>query len=127
MATVSFVDSSRDHSGGWWQLVVIASAGLLGGMSYVASTNRYVAMFGSEMAGAYDCDGPTSVLIFLVPAAVLAIIGIVLSGRALRRGLDLTRVVTTVAAVVVATAVLARVPSVIAEYQKNLAVDSPCR
>jgi glucan phosphoethanolaminetransferase (alkaline phosphatase superfamily) len=107
--------------------VVIAMAALLALVSYFISVNEYVSVFGSEMAGAYDCDGPAVVLTFAVAGIVLGLLGILLSGRALRRSrTPAVRIALGVAMIVVVVAT-ARIAPTIGEVKRNAAPDSPCR
>ena len=107
--------------------IVIAIAALLALVSYFPSVNEYVSVFGSEMAGAYDCDGPAVVLTFAVAGLALGLFGIVLSGRALRRSrTPAARIALGVAMIVVVVAT-ARIAPAAGEAIRNAAPDSPCR
>lgn len=108
-----------------WVLAVLA--GLWCALSYFASVNRYVAMFGSEMSGAYDCDGPFSAAIFLVPALLLSIIAVIVTARGLRRRRTRLTLGAFLLSGFVLVAAVVRLPVILAEHRKNIAIGSPCR
>ena len=111
----------------WGYGIVVAVAALFATLSWLATVNEYTAVFGAEMAGAYDCDGPLFVFIFLVPAVVLALIGIGLSVRALRRRRTIAAGVALGVALLVVAAVIVRLAPAMAEARRNAAPGSPCR
>ena len=106
--------------------LAVAIALLSGAASYLLSINEYVATFGDQMSGAYDCDGPVSVLIFLIPAVILAILGIVLSLRAWRRNPTWIVRVAVIVGFIVLVVELVRLPPTISQLRKNTGTHSPC-
>jgi hypothetical protein len=105
----------------------VAFAVLLAAFSFLASVNEYAAVFGQEMSGAYDCDGPRQVLIFSAPPLLLASAGVFLSLRALRARRSRQAVIAVALGVAVLCAIAVRAPGAIAELRKNSRAGSPCR
>lgn len=114
----------RDNRHGW---ILVTLAVLLALFSTLASVNEYTAMFGREMAGAYDCDGPGFVLLFTIPPLLLAIAGIIVSVRRGRIGSNPAANWAAAVGVIVLLALSARLPAVLTELRRNAAPQSPCR
>lgn len=108
-------------------LVAVVLGALLAAFAYVGSIHEYSRAFGPELAGAYDCDGPASVLMFLVPSFGLAIIGVLLSARAFRANRRVLAAAGIAVGVLVLLLDVARVPPALRELRRNAAPDSPCR
>jgi hypothetical protein len=106
--------------------IVTAIAVVLTLVSYAVSINEYVSVFGGEMAGAYDCDGPSRVLALATGGVVLGLVGVLWSGRAVRRSrAPATLLALGIAAIVVCVAT-ARIVPAIAEARRNAGAASPC-
>jgi hypothetical protein len=127
LKTVSSLRSPETSAQNRWGCVLVIVAALLATASYFVSINEYVSMFGEEMALAYDCNGPDSVLVFLVPAVILAVSGGVLSWRAWRRARTAVAAAALCLGLVVAVVELARLRPILVEARRNASPDSPCR
>ena len=107
-------------------VIVIAIAVLLTLMAHLFSANEYVSVFGDEMAGAYDCDGPAIVLTLGVAGIVAALLGIVWSLRALRRSRTRAARAALGLALIVVVVASVRIAPAIGEMRRNTETDSPC-
>lgn len=96
-------------------------------MSYLLSVNEYVSVFGDEMAGAHDCDGPAAVGTLAAAGIVLGVLGVVWSGSVLRRSHTRAARVTAGVAIIVVLVASARIVRTIPEIRRNAAPDSPCQ
>ena len=108
-------------------VALIVCAAILAACSYLAAVNEYASVFGREMAGAYDCDGPANVLMLSIPALMLALVGGVLTFRVWRTRRSRRALLALCLGIAVLFALARRTPAVIAELKKNNRADSPCR
>jgi hypothetical protein len=118
------MSATRGNRWGW---ALISCAMLLTAISYLASVNEYAEVFGRELAGAYDCDGPAIVVLLSAPAVILSGAGMFLSFRAFCVTRDRRALLAVFLGVAVLCVIAFRAPAVAAELAKNARADSPCR
>lgn len=124
----SLTTSSNSPAGGNGAGCALVAFGVISAaLPFLVSVNEYAAMFGNEMAGAYDCNGPDTVLAFSALPFVLATAGVFLSVRTLRVRRSRRSVMAVCLGVAVLCAVTVRASEAVAELQKNNGPDSPCR
>lgn len=107
-------------------LALTALSALSTALSCLLSINEYVRVFGDEMAGSYDCDGPGVVLALAVGGIVSGLLAIVWWTAALRRNRTRGALAAFGVAVIILIVASARAAPAILELRKNAAPQSPC-
>lgn len=62
--------------------VAIGAGAIMLALAHTGSINEYRDMYGAALADAYDCDGPTIVLMFSASSLAFAGLGVCLFARA---------------------------------------------